>query len=350
MDHLSDSGPGACQATPVRKWNVWRKLSCGLALAVSVTWLPAAVTADDMPPAAGTPADKEASSRPGTPSQLIPLNRQKTVLLDRTGKRLLLRAEVVLDEGLLEMLLCLKHTKEHESILAVDAKAHEIHSGLLVLGARPGHPVSFSPKYQPPAGQRIDIFLQWTDKNRKPHRVDAREWVRHAINGFEEPLEALPEGVVLPPDSTLRYDAKNHVLVWYGQMSAASRDQLLELSEVPAWQKAIRAFFQRSQPRPMKAGWVFAGSSFYTDEKTGERFYQAEGGDVVCVANFPTALIDVDTQSSASGETSLLFEAATPAIPPIGTKVTIELVPVFKPAGAKKPEPDAGAAPGKPTE
>ncbi|MCA9115815.1 MAG: hypothetical protein KDA79_12085 [Planctomycetaceae bacterium] len=307
---------------------------------------PADGTPADAPAADGAPGDETTAKNPEasrtTVSRLIPLNRQKTVLLDQTGKRLLLRAEVVLDQGLLEMLLCLKQTKEHESILSVDAKAHEIHSGLLVLGARPGHPVQFSPKFQPPAGQPIDIFLQWTDEKGKPHRVDARQWIRHAINGFEEPLAAMPAGLTIPQEINLRYDAKNKVLVWYGQMQPAQRDQLLALSDTPAWQQAIRAFYSRSQPRPMKSGWVFAGSSFYVDEKTGQRFYQAEGGDVVCVANFPTAMIDVDTESSATGESSLLFEAATPHIPPVGTRVTIELIP-GKRKPAEKPATDKPA-------
>lgn len=292
----------------------------------------ASPAAAKQPAAESQAADEDPEASRTAVSRLIPLNRQKTVLLDQTGKRLLLRAEVVLDQGLLEMLLCLKQTKEHESILSVDAKAHEIHSGLLVLGARPGHPVQFSPKFQPPAGQPIDIFLQWTDDKGKPHRVDARQWIRHAINGFEEPLEEMPAGLTIPQEINLRYDKKNKVLVWYGQMQPAQRDQLLALNDSPAWQKAIKAFYTRSQPRQMKSGWVFAGSSFYTDEKTGQRFYQAEGGDVVCVANFPTAMIDVDTESSATGESSLLFEAATPHIPPVGTRVTIELIP-----GKRKP-------------
>ena len=70
--------------------------------------------------------------------KLIPLNKQHTVLLDRAGNKLLLRAKVVLRDGILEMLCCPKQTKEHESILAVDAKAFIIHAGLLALGAKPG--------------------------------------------------------------------------------------------------------------------------------------------------------------------------------------------------------------------
>src|ERR1700685_414495 len=87
----------------------------------------------------------------------IPLNPNRTVLLDREGKRLLVRTRVVLREGMLEMLCCPAQTKEHESILAVDSRAYVIHAGLIALGAKPGTPVQYQPAYKAPTGQPIDI-------------------------------------------------------------------------------------------------------------------------------------------------------------------------------------------------
>src|SRR5579862_5530113 len=74
---------------------------------------------------------------------LVPLNPNGSVLLDRAGKRLLVKTRLVLRDGTLEMLCCPAQTKEHESILAVDAQAYVIHTGLLALGAAPGSPVQF---------------------------------------------------------------------------------------------------------------------------------------------------------------------------------------------------------------
>ncbi|HEX8199403.1 MAG TPA: hypothetical protein VF590_02870, partial [Isosphaeraceae bacterium] len=51
---------------------------------------------------------------------------------DPTGRRLILRARVVLREGYLEHLLCLRDTKEHEAILATPAPPRLIHAGLLL--------------------------------------------------------------------------------------------------------------------------------------------------------------------------------------------------------------------------
>jgi hypothetical protein len=92
--------------------------------------------------------------------------------------------------------------------------------------------------------------------------------------------------------------------------------------------------------KPMEQAWVFAGSGFWTDEKTGKRYYMAEQGDLICVSNFTTATLDVPFESSQSNE-GLLFEANTEAIPPAGMPVRVVLKPVLKEDA--KPEDDADA-------
>ncbi|MDA1212699.1 MAG: YdjY domain-containing protein [Planctomycetota bacterium] len=274
------------------------------------------------------------------PPGLVSLNKQKTVLLDAKGKRLLLKSKIVLREGMLEMLCCLKQTKEHESILSVDAKAYTIHAGLLALGVEQGTPVRYEPEFQAATGTPVDIYVQWVDKNKKRQRVRAQELISRAVHRFyAEPLERQPDDLTIPRETKLRYDAKNKELTWYGQMTVEERDDLLALSRDKAYTKGVRSFYERSQPEEMKAGWVFVGSSFFVDPKTGEKFYQAEGGDVICVANFPTALIDVTIPSSASGNENLLYEAYTERIPPIDTDVLIEIIPDFdQPVEAVKPK------------
>jgi hypothetical protein len=84
--------------------------------------------------------------------------------------------------------------------------------------------------------------------------------------------------------------------------------------------------------RDMKTGkemsypWVFAGSRFWTDPENGRQYYQAEGGDFVCVSNFGTAMLDVPVKSSQSND-ELEFEAWTDRIPPLGTPVRMLLRP-----------------------
>ena len=76
--------------------------------------------------------------------------------------------------------------------------------------------------------------------------------------------------------------------------------------------------------KAMAHDWVFAGSSFWTDPTDGKEYYQADGGDLICVSNFPTAMLDLPVESSQSNE-ALLFEAFEGHVPPRGTDVEILL-------------------------
>jgi hypothetical protein len=72
--------------------------------------------------------------------------------------------------------------------------------------------------------------------------------------------------------------------------------------------------------KPMEEQWVFAGSAFWTDPSDGKEYYQADGGDLVCLSNFPTAMLDLPIESSQSNE-ALLFDAFEGRVPPKGTAV-----------------------------
>ena len=78
--------------------------------------------------------------------------------------------------------------------------------------------------------------------------------------------------------------------------------------------------------KPMTATWVFGGSRLQLDETTGRQYYQAEGGDFICVSNFSTAMLDLSVESSQANA-NLQFQAYTERIPPRGTPVTMVLKP-----------------------
>jgi hypothetical protein len=89
--------------------------------------------------------------------------------------------------------------------------------------------------------------------------------------------------------------------------------------------------------KALDQAWIFGGSAFYEDETTGEKYYQAESGDFICVSNFPSAMLDLPIKSTDS-DSALMFEAFSDRIPPLGTKVTLYLVPkIKKPDANKKP-------------
>jgi hypothetical protein len=82
--------------------------------------------------------------------------------------------------------------------------------------------------------------------------------------------------------------------------------------------------------KELKSDWVFAGSRFIKAFEEGKPdYYLANDGDVICVANFESALLDLPFNSSkADAERS--FIAFTERIPPKDTKVTLILEPVLE--------------------
>ncbi len=216
-----------------------------------------AATADNSDgPRAGEPKKTLSKDPPG----MKRLQPDADVWIDPKNKRVVMDGVVSLRAGTLEMFACLRGTKEHESIVAVDTKAFPVHAALLAVGAKPGSPVRFQPKYQPATGTPIDITMIWKDEKGKEHHARAQDWVRNL---------------------------RTH--------------------------------------KPIDFTWVFAGSGFYADEE-GHKHYQAEGGDFICVSNFPSAMLDVPVESS-QGTADLQFEAFTEHIPPRGTKVRLVLTP-----------------------
>jgi hypothetical protein len=233
-----------------------------LALAVGALSLPAS-KADE--PASETPVPAETkrplSKDPPGMKRLMP---QYDVWVDPKNKRVVADGSVVLREGQLEMFACPKGTKEHESVVAVDAQAYVIHAGLLAVGAEAGTPVAFQPEYKPATGPEVDVEVVWRDAQGTVHNDKAQNWVRDAKTG-----------------------------------------------------------------KAMESPWVFGGSGFWTDDVTGKKYYLAESGDLICVSNFPSAMLDLPVQSSQDNE-QLLYEAFTERIPPIGTRVRLVLTPKAK--------------------
>jgi hypothetical protein len=76
--------------------------------------------------------------------------------------------------------------------------------------------------------------------------------------------------------------------------------------------------------KELAVDWVFAGSMFWRNPDDGRDLYQADGGDLVCVSNFPEAMLDIPVESGqANGE--LIFEAFEGRVPTAGTPVDMVL-------------------------
>jgi hypothetical protein len=200
-------------------------------------------------------------------AKTVPVGKQGNVLLEIQGKtrRVRVKAYVCLRKGQLEQLLTRKRTKEHEAILAADVDARDIHTALTLAGAEPGKPVQFQPKYMPATGSTVKVALEYKQKGQTV-RVPAQQWIRNI--------------------KTRKY---------------------------------------------LEHDWVFAGSVLIPDplDSTKQPFYAANDGDIICISNFDTALLDLPINSSKDND-DLLFEAVTDRIPPLETPVEIVLEPVLK--------------------
>jgi hypothetical protein len=188
----------------------------------------------------------------------------------KVNKRVLVSATVCLREGQLELLMCRKQTKEHEAVLSADVDARQVHAALLAAGAEPGHPVTYQPRYKPATGQTIKVSLQYEQKG-KQVTVPAQSWVKNSKTGKE-----------------------------------------------------------------LESNWVFAGSHLIDNplDKDQPKIYLANEGDLICVSNFESAMLDLPIKSPKDNA-DLVFEAFTNRIPPLETPVVVILDPVPEPKQKK---------------
>ncbi len=86
----------------------------------------------------------------------------------------------------LEMFACPIGTKEHESIVAVFAKSRFVHASLLAVGANPGKPVAFEPKFTPASGTTIRVYALWHNEKGETQATLAQHWIRQV--GTKKPM------------------------------------------------------------------------------------------------------------------------------------------------------------------
>jgi hypothetical protein len=197
----------------------------------------------------------------------------------------------------------------------------------------------------------------WLDKNRKAVVIDGKVALREGqLEMFACPvgtkehesvvvLDCVPQDVHAAllalgakPGQTVKFDPKYEpargdivdiYVLWKDEKGETHQVRAQEWVQYEKTKKA------------MPFDWVFGGSGFWTDEQTGQKHYQANGGDFICVSNFPTAMLDLPVESSQTNA-DLLFHAFTANIPPKGTKVRVVLLPrVMKKAVEAKPAEEA---------
>jgi hypothetical protein len=143
------------------------------------------------------------------------------------------------------------------------------------MGLAPGKPAEWStgeqPRLIPPRGAALKLTLRWKDKKGKVRQADPSSWLTPA-----DAPAAAPAAAILPKT------------------------------------------------------WIFVGSDMLTSGK----YWADLDGDVVSVANFESAVIDVPFESSSTNAI-LSFKANTTAIPPLKTPVEVIITPL--PGGKNAP-------------
>lgn len=179
-------------------------------------------------------------------------------------RRVIVTAEVCLRKGPLEGLLTRSKKKEHEYILAADIDARHLHTALETAGAREGSAVQFQPRFRPATGTAIKILLRH-HKNGKAVTVPASEWISH-----------------------------------------------------------------HKTKKRLDHDWVFAGSRFVDRELENgkQKYYLANDGDLVCVVNQESALLDLPVRSTKNFK-ERLWQANTEMIPEEKTRVEVIFEPVI---------------------
>ena len=263
-----------------------RTLASLACLPAMVVALPIAVRADEA--AVPAPATKP---EPAAKAVGIPNLEEAVKQLKLPGVEINLKEQCVdvassicLVEGTLELIACTKDTKEHESIIVIEAISKHVHTALLLLGAIPGNPAMRKALDDegtrwvdlPPRGGAVDVFLVFPDKTGKV--------VERPISDF---------------------------IVSVGDNNDPSTGQVQT---------------DTKKERFPTHTFVFAGS-ILDGEGTGHRRYLSDlSGDVISIATFGDELLSLP-EVHADANDQLMWGIDGTDLPAVGTKVTLRLRP-----------------------
>jgi hypothetical protein len=238
-----------------------------------------------------TRADEPVTNKQGSMKAARKPVKLPGMVVDYFEKRCVdLEGTICLDKGLLELIACTKGSKEHESIVAVSARAMHIHMGLLLLGANNGHPAMRKPVDEektrwvnvPPRGDSIDVFLVTTNKDGKLIEKPISDFIVRSSGRVDE----VDGTVIVAPDQTEKRGGKE----------------------------------ETSLPHTF----IFAGSHL-RDNGPGPRQYLADlSGNVISIASFGDELLCLPFhQTQENG--ALMWQVKPGALPKVGTKITLRL-------------------------
>jgi hypothetical protein len=113
------------------------------------------------------------------------------VRIDWKSRMIEVDARVVFRDGPLELFACSPQTREHESVLSVNARPWHIFQAMGLIGLEPGTPVTHNAatdQWHPPRGERIRLAVRYSEGSRL-RTVPAERWLRQTESG------KTPEGI-----------------------------------------------------------------------------------------------------------------------------------------------------------
>lgn len=210
--------------------------------------------------AAAAPGDDKVKGKEPEVPQLPGIHvDRKNKVVDVEGKIIL-----PLNADWLELLACAPKSREHESIVRIEAKPSHIHGALLLIGLKPGAPG-------------------------RAERVGCA-WVYHA-----------PKGAAVAVTIVYEKDGK--------QVEVAANEWIIE---------------QKTKAKLPDNVWLFTGSTIY--EVDGKGVYLADiEGNILSLVNFGNEVLARKTARRGGQEGGNTWGANAKEIPPIGTKVLVRL-------------------------
>jgi len=247
---------------------------------VAVTLLPT-VTSGEEPPSDPSSVTEKPAAKPARKNLSLP-----GLVINFQQQCVDIEATICLDEGMLELIACNKGSKEHESIVAIEARPMHIHTALLLLGANNGNPATNRPDddqngrwiRNPPRGDPVNVCLVF-------EAADGKK-VEHPISRFVVRSDGRADG------------SENH-------------------ADDPPEDDAFPSTF------------LFAGSRL-RDNGAGPRQYLADlSGNVISIATFGDELLCLPGVH-ASANDALMWRVDGRELPKVGSPVTLRLRPLRK--------------------
>ncbi len=159
------------------------------------------------------------------------------ITIHRDTKEIHIEAEICLQAGILEYVVCKPDTFEHESIFTTKAKPELIHASMLLIGMQTTPLLSgiselWAEKAIKQKLSRVKIEVEWLENNKKK-RINLNALIKQRINHQEN----------------------------FG----APQQKKKKIQNDP----------------PIKDAWIFAGSFLHKNKQTGKTFYAANSSGII---------------------------------------------------------------------